>query len=57
MPGTLEPVEDVSAPGIVDLVKGMSVGLLDSHGVAKTGKGAFLSSVTRSELAASASVV
>ena len=48
MPGTLEPVEDVSAPGVVDLVEGMSVGLLDSHGVAETGKGLFLSSVCHS---------
>lgn len=34
VPCALEPVEDVSTARIVDLVKGMSVGLLHSHGVA-----------------------
>lgn len=30
----LEPVEDVGAAGVVDLVEGMSVGLLHCHSVA-----------------------
>ena len=34
MPGAFKPVEDVGASGVVDLVKGVSVGLLDGHGVA-----------------------
>lgn len=32
--GALEPVEDVGAASVVDLVEGMSVGLLHRHGVA-----------------------
>lgn len=32
--GALEPVEDVGAAGVVDLVEGVSVGLLHRHGVA-----------------------
>lgn len=32
--GAFEPVEDVGAAGVVDLVEWMSVGLLDSHCVA-----------------------
>ena len=34
MPGAFKPVEDVGASGVVDLIKGMSVGLLDGHSVA-----------------------
>lgn len=34
MPGTFEPVEDVSAAGVVDLVEGMSVRLLHRHCIA-----------------------
>lgn len=30
----LEPVEDVGAAGVVDLVEGVSVGLLHRHSVA-----------------------
>lgn len=33
MSGAFEPVEDVGAAGVVDLVKGVSVRLLDCHGV------------------------
>lgn len=29
--GAFKPVEDVGAPGVVDLVKRMSIGLLNSH--------------------------
>lgn len=32
--GALKPVEDVGAAGVVDLVEGVSVGLLHRHGVA-----------------------
>lgn len=35
MPGAFKPVEDVGAPGVVDLVEWVSVGLLHGHGVAK----------------------
>lgn len=34
VPGAFEPVEDVGAAGVVDLVKRVSVRLLYSHGVA-----------------------
>lgn len=34
MSGAFEPVEDVGASGIVDLVKRMSVRLLNSHCIA-----------------------
>lgn len=34
VPGAFKPVEDVSAPGVVDLVKWVRVGLLDGHGIA-----------------------
>lgn len=34
MPGALEPVQDVGTACVVDLIKGVSVGLLDGHGVA-----------------------
>lgn len=34
VPGALKPVEDVGAAGVVDLVEGVSVGLLHRHGVA-----------------------
>lgn len=34
MSGAFEPVEDVGAAGVVNLVEGVSVGLLDGHGVA-----------------------
>lgn len=33
MSSALEPVEDVSAAGVIDLVKGMSVRLLHGHGI------------------------
>lgn len=33
--GAFEPVEDVGAAGVVDLVKWMSVGLLHSHCIAR----------------------
>lgn len=33
--GAFEPVEDVGAPGVVDLVKWMSVRLLNSHRIAE----------------------
>lgn len=36
--GAFKPVEDVGAPGVVDLVKRMSIGLLNSHCVTKRGK-------------------
>lgn len=39
MPGALEPVEDVCASCVIDLVKGVSVGFLHGHGVAARGKG------------------
>ena len=35
VPRAFKPVEDVCASGVVDLVKWVSVGLLDSHSVAK----------------------
>lgn len=35
VPRAFKPVEDVCASGVVNLVEGVSVGLLDSHGVAK----------------------
>lgn len=38
VPCAFKPVEDVCASGVVDLVKWVSVGLLDSHGVAKRQK-------------------
>lgn len=34
MPGAFKPVEDVGAPGVVDLVEWVSVGLLHGHGIA-----------------------
>lgn len=34
MSGALKPVEDVGAAGVVDLVEGVSVGLLHRHGIA-----------------------
>lgn len=34
VPGAFEPVEDVGASGVVDLVEWMSVGLLHGHRVA-----------------------
>lgn len=34
VPGAFEPVEDVGAAGVVDLVERVSVGLLDGHSVA-----------------------
>lgn len=36
--GAFKPIEDVGAPGVVDLVKRMSVGLLNSHCVAESEK-------------------
>lgn len=36
VPCAFKPVEDVCAPGVIDLVKWVSVGLLDGHGVAET---------------------
>lgn len=38
MPRAFKPVEDVGAPGVVDLVKWVSVGLLHSHGIANNKK-------------------
>lgn len=38
MPCAFKPVEDICAPGVVDLVKRVSVRLLDSHSVAKSQK-------------------
>lgn len=35
MSGAFKPVEDVSAPGVVDLVEWVSVGLLHGHCIAK----------------------
>lgn len=37
--GAFEPVEDVGAAGVVDLVKRVSVRLLHSHGIAARGRG------------------
>lgn len=34
MPRAFKPVEDVGAPGVVDLVEWVSVGLLHGHGIA-----------------------
>jgi len=34
VPGALEPVEDVGAAGVVDLVEWMGVGLLHRHRIA-----------------------
>lgn len=36
--GAFKPIEDVGASGVVDLVKRMSIGLLNSHCVAERGK-------------------
>jgi len=36
--GAFKPIEDVGASGVVDLVKRMSVGLLNCHCVAEKGK-------------------
>lgn len=36
--GAFKPIQDVGAPGVVDLVKRMSVGLLNSHCVAEREK-------------------
>lgn len=33
--GAFEPVEDVGAAGVVDLIKWMSIRLLDSHCIAR----------------------
>lgn len=38
MSGAFKPVEDVSAPSVVDLVERMGVGLLNSHRIAERGK-------------------
>lgn len=38
VPCAFKPVEDVCASGVVDLVKWVSVGLLDSHSVAERHK-------------------
>lgn len=38
VPCAFKPVEDVCASGVVDLIKWVSVGLLDSHSVAKRQK-------------------
>lgn len=35
VPRAFKPVEDICASGVVDLVKRVSVGLLDGHSVAK----------------------
>lgn len=35
VPCAFKPVEDICASGVVDLVKWVSIGLLDSHSVAK----------------------
>lgn len=34
VPGAFKPVEDVCAPGVVDLVKWVRIGLLDGHRIA-----------------------
>lgn len=39
MPGALEPIEDVCASRVVDLVEGVCVRFLDSHGVAENQTG------------------
>lgn len=39
VPGALEPVEDVCASCVVDLVKGVSIRFLHGHGVAEGGQG------------------
>lgn len=39
MPGTLEPVEDVCASRVVDLIKGVCVRFLDGHGIAENQTG------------------
>lgn len=36
VPCAFKPVEDVCASGVIDLVKRVSVGLLDGHCVAET---------------------
>lgn len=36
--GAFKPIEDVGTPGVVDLVKRMSIGLLNSHCVTERGK-------------------
>lgn len=38
VPCALKPVEDVRASGVVDLVKWVSIGFLDSHSIAKRQK-------------------
>lgn len=41
MPGALEPVEDIGASRVVDLIEGVCVRFLDGHGIAEnqTGEG------------------
>lgn len=39
MPGALEPVEDICASCVVDLVEGVCVGFLDGHGIAENQMG------------------
>lgn len=39
MSGTLEPVEDVCAARVVDLIKGVCVRILDGHGIAENQTG------------------
>lgn len=48
--GALKPVEDVGAAGVVDLVEGVSVGLLHRHGVAaeRTADGRLLKNTIKS---------
>lgn len=38
MSGAFKPVKDVSAPGVVDLVEWVSVGLLHGHRIAEKQK-------------------
>lgn len=45
--GALEPVEDVGAAGVVDLVEGVGVGLLHRHGVAAEEGGLLKNTIKR----------
>lgn len=39
MPGALEPVEDICASRVVDLVEGVCIRFLDGHGIAESQMG------------------
>ena len=41
VPGAFKPVEDVRAPGVIDLIKRVSVGFLYSHSVAERQSGKY----------------